>query len=111
MALETYLVQVAFTADAMAGLVKNPENRLSSMIPIVEKMGGRFVGSWISFGEYDSIAVIEMPDQVHIKAFSMAAMAGGGLRHFHITPMMSFEKGVEAMKLAGDLAYQAPQED
>lgn len=47
MSLETYLVQVAFTADAMAGLVKNPENRLSSMIPIVEKMGGNLseVGS------------------------------------------------------------------
>lgn len=52
-----------------------------------------------------------MPDHVHIKAFSMAAMAGGGLRHFHITPMISFEKGVEAMKLAGSLAYQAPKED
>lgn len=109
MALETYLVQIAFTADAIAGLVNNPENRLSTMIPIVEKMGGRFIGSWISFGEHDSIAVIEMPDHVHIKAFSMAAMAGGGLRYFNITPMMSFEKGVEAMKLANELAYKPPQ--
>ena len=109
MSLQAYLVQVAFTAEAMAGLVKTPENRLSTMIPIVEKLGGRFIGSWISFGEYDSIAVIEMPDQVHIKAFSMAAMAGGALRHFHVTPMMSFEKGVEAMTLAGELTYQAPK--
>lgn len=111
MTLQTYLVQVAFTAEAMAGLVANPENRLNSMIPIVEKMGGNFIGSWISFGEYDSIAIIEMPDHIHIKAFSMAALAGGGLRHFHITPMMSFEEGVQAMTLAGKLAYQAPKND
>ncbi len=106
--MAVYLIQIAFTADSIARLVKNPENRLESMIPLVQSMGGRFIGSWISFGEYDSTAVIEMPSNIAIKAFELRCMAGGGLRFFHVTPLMTFEEGVEAMQQAGQIDYKAP---
>ncbi|MEH6445329.1 MAG: GYD domain-containing protein [Oceanospirillaceae bacterium] len=105
-----FLVQISFTADAIAKLVATPENRLEKVIPVVQALGGSFVGSWLSFGEYDSAAIIEMPDNVSAKAFSMAAMAGGALKDFHMTPLMSFEDGVEAMKKAGALNYVPPAE-
>jgi len=35
-------------------------------------------------------------------------MAGGGLRRFDVTPLMSFEDGVAAMHKAGTIAYTAP---
>lgn len=101
-----YLIQVAFTADSIKALVEKPENRLSTMIPLVEQMGGRFVGSWLSFGTFNSTAIIEMPDNVTMKAFEMMCMAGGGLRAFECTPLMSFEDGVEAMRVAGKHTYQ-----
>ena len=41
----------------------------------------------------------------------MACMAGNGLRYYHITPLMSFEDGLEAMKLANSLEYKAPTKD
>ena len=104
-----YLIQISFTAGSIAQLVAKPENRLQTVIPMVEAMGGSFVGSWLSFGKYDSTAVIDMPDNISIKAFEMAAMAGGGLQHFHLTPLMSFEDGIEAMKMAGDIAYKPPK--
>lgn len=103
-----FLIQISFTANAIAKLVAKPENRLQAVIPLVESLGGSFVGSWISFGEYDSAAIIEMPDNIKMKAFYMSAMAGGGLSKFHLTPLMSFEDGVEAMRTAGSLTYKAP---
>ena len=106
--MATYLIQIAFTADAISKLVKKPENRLEAVIPLVESLGGHFVGSWMSFGEYDSTAVIEMPDNLTIKAFSMAAMAGGSLRFINVTPLMAFDEGVAAMKVAQEIAYRAP---
>jgi len=104
-----YLLQVTFNAEAMAKLVAQPENRLQSMIPVVESLGGTFVGSWLSFGEYDSVAVVEMPDNITAKAFSMAAMAGGSLTTFDVTPLMTFEDGIEAMRVAGTIDYRPPQ--
>ncbi len=109
--MATYLIQIAFTAESIANLVANPENRRDSMVPLLEQLGGRFIGSWLSFGEYDSTAIIEMPDNVSIKAFEMACMAGKGLRYYHITPLMSFEDGLEAMKLAKSLEYKAPSKE
>ncbi|MFT6303873.1 MAG: hypothetical protein ACI9XK_001079 [Granulosicoccus sp.] len=106
--MAVYLIQIAFTAESIANLVEKPENRLESMIPLVEAMGGKFVGSWISFGEYDSTAVIEMPDNTSIKAFELRCMAGGALRFFHVTPLMTFEDGVKAMKQASQIDYKAP---
>ena len=103
-----YLFQISFTADAFAKLVEKPENRLETVIPMVEALGGSFVGSWLSFGEYDSAAIVQMPDDITVKAFSMSAMAGGGLRRFDVTPLMSFEDGVAAMQKAGTIAYTAP---
>ncbi len=107
--MATYLIQIAFTSEAIAKLVETPENRLEAVIPLVRSLGGDFVGSWMSFGEYDSTAVINMPDNITIKAFSMAAMAGGGLRFINVTPLMSFEDGVAAMRVAHDIAYRPPR--
>ncbi len=103
-----YLLQIAFTAEACAKLVESPENRLETVIPLVEALGGSFIGSWMSFGEYDSTAVVNMPDDIAVKAFSLRAMAGGGLRYFHVTPMMTFEDGVKAMQKSQSIAYVAP---
>ena len=72
---------------------------------MVNSMGGAFVGSWLSLGRYDSTAVIEMPSDISMEAFKMAEMAGGGLTRFDLTPLMSFEDGVQAMQLAQKIRY------
>ncbi len=100
-----FLIQISFTPEAFANLVKKPENRLEAVVPMVRAMGGSFVGSWLSFGEYDSTAVIEMPDNISMKAFKMKVMSSGNISRFILTPLMSFEDGVEAMKLAGKVDY------
>ena len=72
---------------------------------MVNSMGGSFVGSWLSLGQYDSTAVIEMPNDISMEAFKMVVMAGGGLTRFDLTPLMSFEDGVQAMQLAQEVRY------
>ena len=41
-------------------------------------------------------------------AISMAVTAGGGLRDFKTTALISMEEAVEAMRKAGTLDYQPP---
>ncbi len=40
-----------------------------------------------------------------MKAFKMRVMSSGNVSRFSLTPLMSFEDGVEAMKLAGNVTY------
>ena len=103
-----YLIQAAYTPDAWAKMVKHPQNRQQAVAPVIERLGGSIKGFWLAFGEYDVIAVVEMPTNVSAAAFSLAASAGGGVKALKTTPLMTVEEGTEAMSKAGDTGYRPP---
>ncbi|MBI3665588.1 MAG: GYD domain-containing protein [Acidobacteria bacterium] len=103
-----YLFQVGYTAEAWKALVKKPQNRLEAIRPVIEKLGGKIHDFWFCFGEYDIVGVIEAPDNVSAAAFAIGAAAGGALRSFKTTPLMSVAEGLEALKRAGKAGYQPP---
>jgi uncharacterized protein with GYD domain len=81
------------------------------VIPVVFgkiKLGGAITHGWFAFGEYDLIAIVDMPGNVEAAAFSLAASAGGAVRAIKTTPLLSTAEGVEAMKKASMSGYKAP---
>ena len=104
----SYLLQVAYTPEAWAGLMAHPHDRMDVVRPVVEKLGGKIIQGWFAFGDYDLIAILEMPSNVEAAAFSLAATAGGGVRAIKTTPLMSTTEGIEALKKAGKSGYKAP---
>jgi hypothetical protein len=53
--------------------------------------------------------LLEAPDNVHMAALILAVTAGGAVGHYKITPLMTWEEGVEAMRLAGGSSYTPPR--
>jgi uncharacterized protein with GYD domain len=43
-------------------MVKQPQNRLEAVRPVVEKLGGKWEHAWLAFGEYDIVGVVELPE-------------------------------------------------
>jgi uncharacterized protein with GYD domain len=103
-----YLLQFAYTPQAWAALTRNPQNRLEAVRPVAERLGGRLVNKWFSFGDYDVVAILEIPDNVSAAAFSMAIASGGAVRSFKTTPLMTMDEGIEAMRRAPGLNYRSP---
>lgn len=103
-----YLLQTSYTSEAWATQIRNPQNRVEAVAGVVESLGGRIVGAWLAFGEYDVVAISEMPDNVSQAAFSIAAYAAGHLSSVKTTPLLTMEEGIEAMQKAGGVAYPAP---
>jgi len=103
-----FLLQAAYTPEAWAALVKSPQNRLEAVRPVIEKLGGKIDGGWLSFGEYDVAVICQMPNNVSAAAFSMAATAGGAVKAVKTTPLMSMEEAMEAMRMAGGTGYRPP---
>lgn len=101
-----YLVQVAYTADALSALIANPQDRIAVVAKSVKKLGGKVKSSWLSFGDYDVITILEMPDNVSAAAFALALAAGGSLKAVKTTPLLTIEEGVSAMKKAGTSGYK-----
>ena len=64
-----YLFQASYTPEALAALIKKPENRIEIVSKTIEKLGGKVIGGWFCFGEYDVALVSELPDNVSAAAF------------------------------------------
>ncbi len=102
-----YLLQAAYTADAMAAMVKNPQDRIAAITPAIQALGGKVWG-WHSFGEYDVVAICEMPDNVSAAAFSLAASAGGAVKAIKTTPLITTAEMMDAMRKAAGAGYRPP---
>ena len=103
-----YLFQAAYTPEAAATLLKNPQDRAQAIRPVVEGLGGKLVAFYLAFGEYDLVGLAEMPDNVSAAAFSMAAAAGGAVKGVKTTPLMTVQEGMEAARKAGRAGYRPP---
>lgn len=104
-----YLLQVGYTPEAWASLIAKPHDRIEAVRPVVEKLGGKITNGWFAFGDYDLVAIVDMPGNVEAAAFSLAAAAGGAVRAIKTTPLLTTAEGVEAMKKASASGYKAPK--
>jgi uncharacterized protein with GYD domain len=104
-----YLLQVAYTPEAWGTLIKKPQDRIEAVRPAVRKLGGKVLTGYFAFGEYDLVAVLDMPDNVSAAAFSIAASAGGAVRSIKTTPLMTTREAMRAMRAAKRAGYRAPK--
>jgi len=102
----SYLIQISYTSEAWASLVKHPHDRVEAVGKVVEKLGGKVGNFWGAFGDYDLIGILEMPDNVSAAAFSVAVAAGGSCKNVKTTPLLSMSEAIKAMKKAGNSGYQ-----
>ena len=92
-----FLLQVSYTPQAWASLIKNPHDRTQVLKPVLEKLGGSISSVHFAFGEYDIIGILDLPGNADAAAFAIAAAAGGAIKAIKTTPLMTVEEGISAM--------------
>lgn len=102
-----YLIQVGYTPEAWATLIKNPVSRLDQIRPAFERLGGKIHAGFGAFGDYDTILLAEMPSNADVAALALAAAAGGSVRTIKTTPLLTNEEMLEALKKASKTGYRA----
>lgn len=105
----TFMTQFSYTTEAWANLVKNPADRTEPVKALAEKMGGRLLGMYYCFGEYDGIIIYESPDEASAAGAVLAATAPGHLKAIKTTVLLTIEQTMEAMRKAGTIVYPAPK--
>ncbi len=104
--MPAYLFQVSYAPESLKRLIAKPENRGEIVSKAIEKLGGKVIGVWLSFGEYDTIAIFELPDNISAASFALAVAAGGSCRTVKTTPLLSAEDVVPVLKKAGASTYK-----
>src|SRR6202022_3540908 len=103
-----YALQTAYAPVGWATVLKDPQNRMEAVKPVVQRLGGSVVDGWLTFGDYDVLVICQLPDNVSATALSMAISAGGAVRSVKTTPLVTFDEGLEALKKAKDAGYTPP---
>ena len=92
-----YVIQASYGAAADGAMVNHPQDRAAAVRPLIEKMDGKLHGMWLSFGEFDNVAVAEMPDAILTAATVMAIGASGAmsaLSHHALAQQRHRSKGI-----------------
>lgn len=103
-----YLIQLKYESKSIEKLIANPHSREEFMRPVIEKLGGKIKGLWFSFGKYDVVAIMTLPDKVSIEALAMASRATGYIKDFKAVCLLSMDESIEAMKKASTIEIVLP---
>jgi uncharacterized protein with GYD domain len=99
-----YITQGHYTREAISGMVATPEDRSKALKKLVEAAGGKLINWYLTFGEYDFIAISEFPDDTAAAGVVLAAAAGGGVTDLKTAVAMSGADAMKAFHRAGELA-------
>lgn len=106
--MPTYMTQFSYNNEAVAALVKNPEDRGAVFREQVEKLGGKVLTFYHCIGEYDGVATYEVPDQATVEALLLSIRAPGHLEKLKTTELHPVEVAMEGMRRANEQSYQGP---
>ena len=89
-------------------LVSNPQDRGAAAAEAVESLGGKLVGFWFAFGEFDGVFIADAPDNATAAAIAMAVAGGGALSKLETTVLIGMDEAQEAMRKAASAKYRTP---
>ena len=103
-----YLGRFRYTSDAVRALLNQPQDRSAAARDVAESLGGKLLGFWYAFGEFDGVFLMEAPDNASAVAVGMAVGASGALSAIETTVLLDMDEAQEAMRKAAAATYRPP---
>jgi uncharacterized protein with GYD domain len=103
-----YLIRAAYSGTAAAHMVDHPQHREETIRKTCETLGGKLHQFFYSFGDYDALAVVELPNNKAAAAMALSVEASGAVRQIHTTVLLTVAEAMAAMKTAQSDKYAAP---
>ena len=103
-----YMVQFSYSPEVWAGLIEQPEDRTAAVRALIEGVGGRLVGLYWAFGDYDGVAIFEAPDNIAIGGAMVRVLGTGVFSAVKTTPLFTAREGRQLLAVAGRAAYRPP---
>ena len=106
--MQRILALFTYTPEALAGLLREPQDRSAAVREWTEAYGGKLVAFYhAGEGDCHGITISEVPDG-YIPASGWTAEAAGHLKTFKSIPLYTPEETMEALRNAGDIALRGP---
>ena len=99
-----------YSDSAIKGMLAKPEDRTAAVAKLVEQAGGKLLGFYMLFGEYDYVTISEMPSGKEVAA-AVLAVTGAGATTNSVTMLAMTGAEAKAAFEAGQAlgaAYRTP---
>jgi uncharacterized protein with GYD domain len=97
--LSHYILLINWTEQGISK-IKESSDRYSSFKALVEKAGGKLIGGYYTFGEYDVVIIIEAPNDEAVMSLLLKVGSAGNVR----TKTLKAFTAEEGMKIIKDLS-------
>lgn len=101
-----YMSQFSYTNEAVASLIKEPEDRSAAFREQVEQLGGRVIVFYYRVDKYDGVTIYEVPDSVAVSTLISASRAAGHLKEIEVIELHTVEDTMEGIRRAHQQEYQ-----
>ncbi len=96
-----YMIQASYRPEQVKAMVENPQDRAEAARKLIESLGGRMDCFYFTFGDYDIVAIGELPDNVAAVASALLVGASGTTASYKTTVLLTPQEAMEGMKRAG----------
>ena len=103
-----YLIQATYSAPAAAHMVQHPQHREQALKKSCQALGGKLHEFFYSFGVFDALGIVELPDNKAAAAFSLSVEASGAVKQIATTVLLTVDEAMDAMKQAQTDKYTPP---
>lgn len=104
--MPVFITQGRYTSSALKGMAAKPENRATEVGKLCERHGGKLIGYYVTFGEYDWMAICDMPDAQSIFAVLATAGSGSGVSDMKTALALTPAEAMRGFEMAGTAAAQ-----
>jgi uncharacterized protein with GYD domain len=103
-----YMALFNFTSEAIRRFVAKPSDRAAVVRGLVESVGGHLECYYWTFGQYDAMAVFEMPDAHTTAAVNLAIVSSGAFTRFETHELIETSDLAAIAERAREIVYQPP---
>ncbi|HVO02000.1 MAG TPA: GYD domain-containing protein [Candidatus Cybelea sp.] len=96
-----YMFQGNYTGEAIRNLINKPEDRAEAAGKLAKAVGGKLREFYMSFGTYDFVTIMDLPDDEAAATLSFAVSAAGHVKNMHTTKLLTPTEATKAMARAG----------
>ena len=104
-----FLIQFNYVSQAKRALIDHPEvDHAAQAGKMVASLGGKLLGYWYSFGNFDGVVLVEAPDHSTVAAITMAIGATGEVSRMETTVLITMEEAQKATGKAATATHLPP---
>ncbi len=103
-----YVSLFNFKGETLKAMMDNPADRAAAVRELAESAGGTLDAYYVMFGQFDGLAILEVPDSPSATALCLRVTSSGAFSHFETHELLPAEQIIPILEKAGELTYRPP---